>query len=124
LPTVATRDIAAVAARLLLDATWTGQEEVPVLGPEDLSNNEMAAIISDVLGTPVRFQQVPDTVLKDQLTGHGMSDAMAEGLLEMLIAKRNGLDNGVGRVPANGIDTPTTFRQWCEDALKPAVQSA
>jgi uncharacterized protein YbjT (DUF2867 family) len=37
LPTVATRDIAAIAARLLLDTAWTGQEEVPVLGPEDLS---------------------------------------------------------------------------------------
>jgi uncharacterized protein YbjT (DUF2867 family) len=33
LPTVATRDIAAVAARLLLDDTWTGQDSVPVLGP-------------------------------------------------------------------------------------------
>jgi uncharacterized protein YbjT (DUF2867 family) len=33
LPTCATRDIAAVAARLLLDRSWTGQDAVPVLGP-------------------------------------------------------------------------------------------
>lgn len=52
LPTVATRDIAAVAARLLLDGTWTGQQEVPLLGPEDLSPIDMAAIVSEVLGTP------------------------------------------------------------------------
>ena len=45
-PTCATRDIAAVAAKLLLDPTWSGQENVPVLGPEDLSNNDMAQIIS------------------------------------------------------------------------------
>jgi uncharacterized protein YbjT (DUF2867 family) len=124
LPTVATRDIAAVAARLLLDTTWTGQEEVPVPGPEDLSNNDMAAVISEVLGTPVRFKQVPGQAFKDQLTGFGMSDAMAQGLLDMMIAKDNGLDNGIARTPQNAIDTPTTFRQWCEDTLKPAAQAA
>src|SRR5580700_6223846 len=50
LPTVATRDIAAAAARLLLDAGWTGFGEVPLLGPEDLSFNDMAEIMSEVLG--------------------------------------------------------------------------
>ena len=45
LPTCATRDIAAVAAGLLLDHSWSGQDTVAVLGPEDLSHNEMAEII-------------------------------------------------------------------------------
>src|SRR5205823_3047211 len=57
LPTVATRDIAATAARLLLDTGWSGVDEVPLLGPEDLSFDDMAEIISDELGTRVRFQQ-------------------------------------------------------------------
>ena len=124
LPTVATRDIATVAARLLLDHTWTGQQEVPVLGPEDLSGADMAAVISEVLGIPVRYQQIPGQAFRDQLTGHGISDAMAQGMLDMMIAKDNGLDNGVSRGPGNAIDTPTTFRQWCADTLKPAVQAA
>jgi uncharacterized protein YbjT (DUF2867 family) len=124
LPTVATRDIAALAARLLLDHTWTGQQEVPVLGPEDLSGAEMATIISEVLGSPVRYQQIPGQAFRDQLTGRGISAAMAQGMLDMMIAKDNGLDNGVSRGPGNAIDTPTTFRQWCADTLKPAVQAA
>src|SRR5258706_5543753 len=33
LPAVATRDIAAAASRLLLDARWSGVEEVPLCGP-------------------------------------------------------------------------------------------
>lgn len=123
LPTVATRDIASVAARLLLDPTWTGQEEVPLLGPEDLSYNDMAAIVSDVLGTSVRYQQIPSQALKDQLTGRGTSDAMAQGLVDMMIAKDHGLDKGISRSPQNAIGTPTTFRQWCKDTLKPAVQA-
>jgi uncharacterized protein YbjT (DUF2867 family) len=124
LPTVATRDIAAAAARLLLDTTWTGQEELPVLGPEYLSNTEMAAIVSEVLGTPVRYQQIPGQTLTDQLTGRGTSEAMAEGMLEMMIAVDNGLYEGIPHAPQDAIDTPTTFRQWCQDTLKPAVQAA
>ena len=124
LPTVATRDIAAVAARLLVDDCWTGQQEVPVLGPEDLSHNDMAAVISEVLGTPVRYQQVPGEAFKDQLTGFGVSEAMAQGMLDMMIAKDNGLDSGIARTPQHATDTPTTFRQWCEDTLTPAVQAA
>ena len=57
LPTVATRDIAAAAAGLLLDSGWSGVGEVPLLGPEDLSFNDMAGIMSEVLGKDVRFQQ-------------------------------------------------------------------
>src|SRR6185437_7923973 len=53
LPTVATRDIAAAAARLLLDPSWSGVGEVPSLGPEDLSFNDMAQIMSEVLGKEV-----------------------------------------------------------------------
>lgn len=119
LPAVATRDIAAVAADLLLDHSWTGRDHVAVLGPEDLSFDDMAHIMSEVLGTPVRFQQIPGEAFKANMTGFGMSDAMAQGLLDMAVAKDNGLDNDVARTPQS--TTPTTFRQWCEEVLKPAV---
>ncbi|HXB50265.1 MAG TPA: NmrA family transcriptional regulator, partial [Streptosporangiaceae bacterium] len=124
LPIVATRDIAAIAARLLLDDSWTGQQAIPLLGPEDLCGNDLAAVISEVLATPVRFKQIPVQAFSDQLTGYGMSPAMTRSLLDMLVAKDNGLDNGIARTPQNAIDTPTTFRQWCEYSLKPAAQAA
>jgi uncharacterized protein YbjT (DUF2867 family) len=122
LPTVATQDIAAVAARYLLDSGWTGQEEVPLLGPEDLSNNDLAAIISEVLGIPVRYQQITPEALRSQLTGFGMSPGMTDGMVDMMIAADNGLNNGVTRTPQHAIDTPTSFRQWCADVLEPAVR--
>jgi len=121
LPSVATRDIAAVAATLLFDGSWSGVDSVPVLGPADLSFDDMARIMSDVLGTPVRFQQIPGDAFKANMLRAGMSDAMAQGQLDMAIAKDGGLDNGIARTPQNAIDTPTTFWQWCEDVLKPAV---
>ncbi len=54
-PHTATRDMGAAAARLLRDRSWTGQEDVPLLGPEDLSFNDIAAILSEVLGHEVRY---------------------------------------------------------------------
>ena len=119
LPTCATRDIADIAARLLLDGSWEGNGHVAVLGPEDLSFNDMAQIMSEVLGKPVRYQQIPAQALKARLTGAGMSDAMARAMIDMMVAKDEGLDNAEPRTPES--TTPTTFRQWCEEVLKPAV---
>ncbi|HWY18703.1 MAG TPA: hypothetical protein VNY27_08335 [Solirubrobacteraceae bacterium] len=48
-----------------------------------------------------------------------MSDSMAQGMTDTAAAKNEGLDNGVQRTPQNS--TPTSFREWCEEVLKPAV---
>ena len=119
MPVVATRDIAATAARLLLDAGWTGVGHAAALGPEDLSFNDMAAIMSDVLGKPIRYQQVSFERYKAGFVERGMSDAMAQGMTDMAWAKNEGLDNAEPRTAEN--TTPTSFRQWCEEELKLAV---
>ena len=119
LPHTATRDTGAAAARLLRDRSWTGQEDVPVLGPEELSYSDLAAIISEVIGREVRYQQVPFDAFKQQLRGRGWTDAFAQGYLDMLRAKNEGMDNIAPR--ATAIIGSTRFRQWAEEALKPAV---
>jgi len=42
LSAVATRDVAAAAAALLLDTSWSGQTSVPVAGPDNLTPDGMA----------------------------------------------------------------------------------
>ena len=81
----------------------------------------MAQIMSQVLGKEVRFQQITFEAYKDRFTRLGTSDAMAQGYTDMAWAKNEGLDNGVQRTPQNS--TPTSFRQWCEEVLKPTVAS-
>lgn len=120
-PTCATRDIAAVAAGLLLDRNWSGTAEVPVLGPEDLSFRDMARILSEVLGKTVRFQETPMEAFRTQMSGFGMSEGMAQAMVNMMTAKNEGMDNMEPRTPE--FTTPTEFRQWCEEVLKPAVLS-
>jgi hypothetical protein len=48
-----------------------------------------------------------------------MSDAMAQGMTDMAWATNEGLYNGVQRTPENS--RPTSFRDWSEEVLKPAV---
>jgi hypothetical protein len=81
----------------------------------------MAQIMSEALGKPVRFQQIPGEAFKATLTGFGMSEAMAQGMLDMMVAKNEGLDNAEPRTPQSA--SPTSFRQWCEEVLKPSVLS-
>jgi uncharacterized protein YbjT (DUF2867 family) len=121
-PSACTRDIATTAANLLLDKSWTGVASVPVLGPEDLSYNDMARIMSEVLGKPIRFQQSSIESLKARMMERGMSEAMAQGHADMWNAYGKGLDNAESRTAKS--TTPTSFRQWCEEVLKPRLQEA
>ena len=121
LPHTATRDMGAAAAGLLQDRSWTGQEDLPLLGPEDLSFNEIAAIVSEVLGREVRYHQVPFDGFEAQLMERGMSEAFARGYVDMMRAKNDGMDNAAVRTPAN--TGPTTFRQWAEEELQHAMDA-
>ena len=119
MPHTATRDMGAVAARLLRDRSWTGQEDVPVLGPEDLSFSEVARIVSEVLGLRVSYTQMPFDGFKAQLKERGMSENFAQGYVDMMRAKNEGMDNAAPRTQET--TGPTTFRQWAEEELKPAL---
>lgn len=120
-PTCATRDVAATAARLLLDTGWSGIDHPAVLGPEDLSFNDMASIMSDVLGRPIRYQQITMNNYRAGFVERGFSPAMADGMADMAEAKDLGMDEAEPRTAEN--TTPTTFREWCEAALKPALRA-
>ena len=71
------------------------------------------------MNKPVRFEQISFEAYKSRFIDFGMSEAMAQGMTDMAAAKNNGLDNAEPRTPEN--TTPTSFRQWCEEVLKPAV---
>lgn len=118
-PSVATRDIAAAATGLLVDRRWTGTGAVPLLGPEDLSPNDMARVMSEVLGKPVRYERQALEDFAATLSGYGMGEAFVAGMVDMMRAKDEGLDDGVERTTETA--SPTTFEQWCEEVLRPAV---
>ncbi|MEV0115708.1 NAD(P)H-binding protein [Streptomyces sp. NPDC050844] len=120
LRTCATRDIAATAARLLLDTSWTGQADVPLVGPDDLSPEAMAQVVADVIGGPVRAQQTTGADYKATMMRFGASEAWAQGLADMTDSLN---DQGYygATAPSTPENAPTTFRQWCEEVLASAV---
>ena len=119
LPTIATRDIAAAAAALLLDTSWSGQASVPVTGPDNLTPDDMAEVISGTLGRTVRYRQVPVADRQAALLRRGASEAMAQDMADMTEAQNNGIYDAEPRDPNSA--TATSFRQWCQDTLKSAV---
>ncbi|WP_134662390.1 MULTISPECIES: NAD(P)H-binding protein [unclassified Amycolatopsis] len=120
-PLVAVADIAAVAVRLLRDRSWTGFADVPVLGPEDLSPNDLARIMTEQLGRPVRYERESLDDLRSTLIGYGLDETFVHGIADMKHAKDNGLDAGVARTAETA--SPTTFEQWCAETLKPAFDA-
>lgn len=118
-PMVARRDVAAVAAGLLVDDTWTGQDDVPVLGPQDLSFDDVVRTLSDVLERPVRYERgsLPDA--EQALLGYGFTPAMARGMAAMDAAKIDGLD--LVDTPDRATLTPTTLREWARTELLHAL---
>jgi uncharacterized protein YbjT (DUF2867 family) len=120
-PQVATRDVAAVAASLLRERSWEGARDLPLLGPEDISCNDQARIMSEVLGRPVTFRELSMTDLKGMMLGRGASEGMAQAMVNMATAKNAGLDLMIPRSPESA--TPTSFRAWCDEVLRPALSA-
>ena len=116
---IATRDIAARAADLLSDLSWTGRGVVPLLGPEDLSYAAAAAILSAGLGREVRAQQVPPEALIAQLTSMGATPDAAASLTRLYT--RIGTDGYRDRDDARTPDatTPTALATYVADTLRP-----
>ncbi|MFI1654846.1 NmrA family NAD(P)-binding protein [Streptomyces sp. NPDC020472] len=119
--TVATRDVAATAADLLLDTTWSGQARVPLVSPDILTPRAMAEIISQTLGRTVRYQEVPLTDCRARMVQSGASPTLAQDMADMVNAQNNGIYDAE---PHNPTSTAATgFREWCQDVLKPIVHS-
>lgn len=119
LATVATRDIAMTAAALLADRSWTGQAHVPVFGPDRLSPNAMAAMMSEILGWPVTFKQLSVADVESVLAQRGASDGVVRDVIEATVAVQEGIYDAD---QARAFPGPTDFRTWCRDVLLPAVR--
>jgi len=72
-PMVATRDVGALAAELLLQ-TWSGTRIVELEGPQRIAPNQLAAAFAKALGHPVKAEVVPRDTWIDLFTRQGMKN--------------------------------------------------
>jgi uncharacterized protein YbjT (DUF2867 family) len=82
IPMVATADVGATAATLLLE-DWMGTRAVTLAGPQDYAPNDVAAIVAAALGTPVDVAVLPEAQWPQALADAGFSNAALAGFIEM-----------------------------------------
>jgi uncharacterized protein YbjT (DUF2867 family) len=121
LASIATRDIADIAAGLLTDLRWTGQENLPVFGPDSLTPDGMAEVISEELGRPVTYRRMSMDDFASLLRSRGAGDQAVKDLTEAFAAQDHGIYDA-DRAAAT--PTSTDFRTWCREVLKPADAGA
>lgn len=81
-PTIATRDIGALAAGLMTDASWSGRRIIELGSP--CTPNEMAAAVSEVLGRAVVAQPVPRDRWDATAESFGIPAGSTWGYVEMI----------------------------------------
>ncbi len=117
---LATRDIGDVAARRLLDHTWTGRTVQGLHGPIDLSFDEAAAAIGQGLGRRVVHEHVTEAEAGRAMRAVGLSEYLTEAFLEVYRAIESGLLRPAEPRTAD-TTTPTTLQQFSQEVLKPLV---
>lgn len=86
---VDTRDVARVAARVLTSDGYDGTV-LDITGPEALTYDDAAKVLSDVLGKPVRFVGLSDEEARAAMVRRGLSDFHINSLIEVGAAYRGG----------------------------------
>ena len=118
-PMIATRDIGAAAADLLLKLDFTGKEARELLGQRDVSYQELASIIGKAIGNPgLGYMQFGAAQLKPALTQMGMSGNMADLLLEMSAALNSGYMAPLETRSAKNT-TPTSVETFVAERIAP-----
>jgi uncharacterized protein YbjT (DUF2867 family) len=120
LPMVATRDIANLAASVLLDDAWTGQRFLGVHGPEDLTHLRATEIISAELGRTVTYVEITMDQMRQALLAMGTPDFVVDMYLELYQAMSDGrLDSAEPRTAET--TTPTSLAQFTREVIKPML---
>jgi uncharacterized protein YbjT (DUF2867 family) len=107
------RDVAAVAARTLYRDGHAGGDYV-VTGPESLSQAEQVAVIGDVLGRPIEFEELSPEEFRRETAG-----TWPPPVVEMLLAAWGATIGRPAFVTSTVLDVggsaPRTFRQSVAD---------
>lgn len=121
-PMIATRDIGAVAARILEKRDFAGKQARELLGQRDLTYKEVASVIGKAIGKPdLGYVQLPPQQLKPALTQMGMSASVADLLLEMAEALNSGHVAPLERRSAENT-TPTSIETFVAEEFAPHFQ--
>ncbi|MBN8640113.1 MAG: NAD(P)H-binding protein, partial [Anaerolineae bacterium] len=110
-----TRDIAAVAAKLLSSDDFVNAAH-DLTGSESLDHTQVAAILSRAAGRTIGYTDIPEEAMRQGLLGAGLPTDYTEFLLVILGAFKAGfaerITDGVQRITGKA---PIRFEQYAQD---------
>jgi uncharacterized protein YbjT (DUF2867 family) len=120
-PWVDPRDIGDVAAARLLSGAWAGRHVQAVHGPEDLTLTQVADILTEALGRPIRAETLSGEAQRRSLRSAGFGEKQVEGIVGMSAVMRPDF------VPEDErsiiTTTPTTLAAWAHAYLRPLLRA-
>lgn len=118
-PMIASRDIGAFAADALLALNFSGKQTRELLGQRDVTYREVAGVIGRAIGRPdLAYTQLPASQLKPAFTQMGMSDSMADLILQMSEAMNAGYMAAIEPRSAQNT-TSTSIEQFTAEEFLP-----
>jgi uncharacterized protein YbjT (DUF2867 family) len=110
-PMIATRDIADYGAKAMDELSFSGKKVQELLGPSDISMEEATAVLGRAIGkNDLKYQQFPSESVKLAMIGMGLSQSVADELVELNDATSSGLIRPQGRTAES--TTPTTIEEF------------
>ena len=116
--TVATSDVAVEAAELLTARDWSGREDVPLFGPDRLTLEQLAAVMSEELGRAVAYRPMSIDELASAMRAGGATEQAVRDTTEMFAAQVDGIYDADWARAKTGT---TDVRSWCRTVLAPRV---
>jgi uncharacterized protein YbjT (DUF2867 family) len=73
-------DVASVLAAALCDDSLAGQK-ISITGPQSLTHAQMVTTIGEVIGRPLRYQEISPSEAAHGMVAHGLPPAFAEAMM-------------------------------------------
>lgn len=111
-PSIAASDIAAVTVLALTTPGHEGKGYT-ITGDESMNGAEYAAVLSDVLGKPIKFVDVPSQMAKEQMLSTGMPVEYADAVINLMDSMRAGHSDFVTDTFQQLMGRkPVSFAEW------------
>lgn len=112
---IATKDIAAEAARLLLDLKFMGKSVKELLGQRDLSMAEVTRVLGKAIGKPdLKYVQFPYEEAEKAMLSMGLSPSVAQAFIEMSRGFNDGIIKTTEKRSAQNT-TPTSIEEFAKE---------
>jgi uncharacterized protein YbjT (DUF2867 family) len=123
-PMIATKDIAAVAAELMLTLNFTGKQARELLGPKEYTMVEATSVLGRSIGKEdLCYVQFPYDGVRQAMVAQGMSENVAGELIELSECMNEGrIAPTEERTLEN--TTPTTLEEFAEETFAPLYRAS